>query len=89
MVFGDTGHLNAAAYSFLEALREVPGHQDADEAVDTLEHMVEGSKDLDHVLVALGSKHILKAFQTQNWEGVFQSGPFDSPGDTIDIPYII
>lgn len=63
MVFCDKRHLNAAAYSFLQALREFPGHQSADEAVDTLEHMVEGSEDPDHVVAALNIKHTLKAFR--------------------------
>lgn len=63
VVFCDKGHLNAAAYSFLQALREVPGHQGADEAVDALEDMVEGSEGPDHVVAALNIKHTLKAFR--------------------------
>lgn len=62
VVFCDKGHLNAAAYSFLQALREAPRHR-ADESVDALEDMVEGSEGPDHVVAALNIKHTLKAFR--------------------------
>lgn len=40
IIFRASRRLNAAAYSFLQASRQVPVHQSVDEAVDALENMV-------------------------------------------------
>lgn len=59
------GTLNCAAYSFLHALLEAPGHTEADRAVDRLEQRLKSSSKPDDVMARLNIDTVLKEFRHQ------------------------